>query len=119
MLIHFHTILSEVMITNPRYIPSFIHFIQLYCTIHYPVATLCAHYFCTPLNFSQINTQVKQIVDSVEMIKQRVTVRDYLQPNDSCPTFKQGLSHFQYVGPENEFSKCYYLEPPPKQRRYR
>jgi len=70
-------------------------------------------------NPSQVDGQVKQIVDSVEIIKRRVTIRDYLQPNDSCPTFKPGLSHFQYVGPKDEFSKCYYMEPPPPQYRSR
>ena len=51
------------------------------------------------------------VMTSVESIKQRVTVRDFLHPNDSCPTWKQGLSHYQFVGPEDEFSTCYYAMP--------
>ena len=51
------------------------------------------------------------VMTTVESIKQRVTVRDFLNPNDSCPTWKQGLSHYQFVGPKDEFSTCYYAVP--------
>ena len=58
--------------------------------------------------WTYIDVQMRQVVDSVESIKHRLTKRDYLQPNESCPTWKQGLSHYQFVGPDDEFSTCYY-----------
>ena len=38
----------------------------------------------------------------------RVTMGDYLQAHLSCPGVRPGVSSYQYIGPEGEYSTCYY-----------
>ena len=53
--------------------------------------------------------QITSIAENLDELIERVTLRDYMDPNYACPTVKPGLSIYQHIGPEEEYSTCYYV----------
>ena len=52
----------------------------------------------------------RHISDALESLRNRITAQDYLNANHSCPTWMPGVSKYQFVGPDHEYSTCYYVE---------
>ena len=47
---------------------------------------------------------------SVKSLTRREAIKDYLDANFSCPAVMPGVSKYQFVGPDHEFSTCYYVK---------